>query len=244
LPEKIPPDRKEPGRTTPCIIKPGKTKIVRVETLDMEHPINSPHPDHSHIIEAGKIICNQGIVIFPAQCLYGMAANALDPKAIQKVFDLKQRPLSNPILVLIQTPKDLKMLVKTIPDSARILMERFWPGNLTLVFEAADHVSPQLTAHTKKIGIRIPAHPVALALVKQADGPITGTSANLSGQPGCSLVTQLPPALVQGADLILDAGPLKGGKGSSIVDVTTDPVCILRQGAVTSQEIHQALSRA
>ncbi|MCP4719395.1 MAG: threonylcarbamoyl-AMP synthase [Desulfobacteraceae bacterium] len=215
--------------------------MVRV---DPEHPMDSAHPDHPHIIEAGKIIRNQGIVIFPTQCLYGVAANALDPKAIEKVFALKQRSRSNPILVLIQDTKDLKPLVKKVPDSARILMDRFWPGNLTIVFEAADHVSPLLTAHTQKIGIRIPAHPMAAALVEHAQGPVTGTSANLSGQPGCNLVSQLPPAIVQGADLILDAGPLKGGPGSSIVDVTTDPVRILRQGAVSAEKIHQALSRA
>lgn len=199
-------------------------------------------PDHPAIVDACEIIHSRGIVIFPAQCLYGLAANALDPQAIQRVFDLKQRPRSNPILVLIQAQKDLKHLVKHIPDSAWILMEKFWPGNLTLVFEAADPVSPLLTAHTKKIGIRVPIHPVARALVKQVQGPITGTSANFSGQPGCSRVTQLPPAMVQGAGLILDAGPLKGGAGSTIVDVTCDPVRILRQGMVPRIKIFQALS--
>ena len=205
----------------------------------MPEPIK---PDPTAIIEAGKIIHNQGIVIFPAQCLYGLAVNATDPTAIQNVFDLKQRPRNNPILVLVQNQKNLRPLVKFIPDSARILMDRFWPGNLTLVFEAAEKVSPLLTAHTQKIGIRVPAHPVARSLVKQVQGPITGTSANLSGQPGCSRVSQLSPAMVQGADLILDAGRLKGGMGSTIVDVTGNSVRILRQGMVSSIEIFQALS--
>jgi L-threonylcarbamoyladenylate synthase len=205
-------------------------------------PLESVPPDHAAIIEAGKVIRNQGVVIFPAQCLYGLAANALDPKAVQKIFDLKQRPKNNPILVLIQTPKDLNPLVKHIPDSARILMDHFWPGNLTLIFEAADQVSPLLTAHTKKIGIRVPVHPVARSLVKQVQGPITGTSANLSGQPACSRVSQLPSAMVQGADLILDAGSLKGGIGSTIVDVTGKSVRILRQGMVSGIKISQALS--
>ena len=226
----------------PDQIESDRTRIVRVGDLNPGDPMDSARPDQTSIIEAGKIISNQGVVIFPAQCLYGVAANALDPAAIQKVFDLKERSLSNPILVLVQAPKEIKPLVKTVPESARILMDQFWPGNLTLVFEAADHVSPLLTAHTRKIGIRVPVHPVACALVKQVGGPITGTSANLSGQPGCSLVTQLPPAMAKGADLILDAGPLRGGPGSSIVDVTTDPVRILRRGAITSQKILQALS--
>lgn len=200
------------------------------------------HPDHTAVIEAGKIIRNQGIVIFPAQCLYGLAANALDPKAVQKIFDLKQRPKNNPILVLVQTQKDLNPLVKHIPDSARILMDTFWPGNLTLIFEASDKVSPLLTAHTQKIGIRVPVHPVACALVKQVQGPITGTSANLSGQPGCSRISQLSAAMVQGADLILDAGPLKGGLGSTIVDVTGNSVRILRQGMISDSKIRHALA--
>ena len=209
--------------------------------MDTENLKFPTHPDHGQIIEAGKIICRQGIVIFPAQCLYGVAANALDPDAVRKVFEIKQRPLNNPILVLIHTRDDVNRLVKRIPDAAQILMDRFWPGNLTLVFEAADHVSPLLTAGTGKIGIRIPAHPAAWALVDQVKGPITGTSANLSGQPGCSRVDQLPPAMIHRADLILDASPLKGGPGSSIVDITTDPVRILRQGAVAALQIHQAL---
>jgi len=216
--------------------------VGHLEGNPENHP-DSVHPDPAPIKQAGGIIRNQGIVIFPAQCLYGLAANALDPQAIQRVFDLKQRPQSNPILVLIQTPEDLKNFVKTIPDSARILMEKFWPGNITLVFEAAEKVPPLLTAHTGKIGIRIPSHPVARALVQQAQGPITGTSANLSGQPGCSQVSKLPSAILDGADMILDAGPLKGGAGSTIVDVTCNPVRILRQGMVAQTDIFQALSR-
>lgn len=226
-------------------INPTRTKIVRVgppEDLPENH-LDSVHPDPVSIKQAGGIIRNQGIVIFPAQCLYGLAANALDPQAIQRVFDLKLRPRSNPILVLIQGPEDLKNFVKKVPGAARILMEKFWPGNLTLVFEAAEKVSPQLTAHTGKIGIRIPSHPVARALVRQAQGPITGTSANLSGQPGCNQVCNLPSAILDGADMILDAGPLAGGAGSTIVDVTENPVRILRQGRVAPAEIFQALSR-
>jgi L-threonylcarbamoyladenylate synthase len=229
-----------PEKIKPVSIESDTTATDRGD--NPKDPLKTVPPDPCAIIEAGKIIHNQGIVIFPAQCLYGLAVNALDPAAIQKVFDLKQRPRHNPILVLIQNRADLKTLVKFIPDSARILMDRFWPGNLTLVFEAADPVSPLLTAHTKKIGIRVPVHPVARALVKQVQGPITGTSANLSGQPGCSRIPQLSAAMVQGADLILDAGDLKGGMGSTIVDVTGKSVHILRQGMISSTKIFQALS--
>jgi L-threonylcarbamoyladenylate synthase len=216
---------------------PDKIKLVRPKMVPGGSPL-----DQATFTQAGKIIQAQGIVIFPAQCLYGIAANALDPKAIQKVFDLKLRPRDNPILVLVRTLQEIQTLVKRIPPSAQILMDKFWPGNLTLVFEAATHVSPLLTAGTGKIGIRLPTHPVARALVKAAQVPITGTSANISGQPGCSLINELPASMVEKADMILDAGPLKGGQGSSIVDVTTNLVTILREGAIPSRKIHQALA--
>lgn len=199
-------------------------------------------PDPDIIKTAGKILTRQGVVIFPAQCLYGVAANALDPLAVEKVFRLKQRPRSNPILVLIRDKTDLDNLVTHVPAQAERLMDRFWPGNITLVFKAAAHISPRLTAHTGKIGIRLPGHPVARALANTVGFPITGTSANLSGQPGCHRAEDLPPALVNDADLVMDAGPLDGGVGSSIVDVTHSPVQILRQGAVSEERIRKALS--
>ncbi len=154
--------------------------------------IDSVNPESELIMKAGKIINRNGIVIFPAQCLYGVAANALNEDAVQKVFELKQRPYQNPILVLIPNQIHLKALVTSIPKIAEKLMDAFWPGNLTLVFDAKDTISTTLTAETKKIGIRIPSHPVAKALVNYLDMPITGTSANLSGQPGCNQVDQLP----------------------------------------------------
>lgn len=204
--------------------------------------INPVHPEPGIIAKAGKIIQNNGVVIFPAKCLYGVAANALNEKAIEKVFLLKQRPRNNPILVLIPDRSWLLDLVPSIPAPAKKLMDAFWPGNLTLVFEAKASLSKRLTANTGKIGIRIPVHPVARALVAYLDFPVTGTSANLSGQKSCSRVDRLDPFILDHADLILDAGTLKGGTGSTIADVTTWPVRIIRQGEVTEDRINQALS--
>lgn len=204
--------------------------------------VDARRPDQDLIQKAGKILTRNGVVIFPAQCLYGVAANALKPDAVEKVFRLKHRPGDNPILVLIRDRKDLKDLVKTVPSSAERLMRRFWPGSITLVFEAAGHISPRLTANSGKIGIRLPGHPVARALVNAVDFPLTGTSANLSGQPGCNRASDLPPSIVEDADMILDAGPVRGGQGSSIVDVTGPSISILRHGAVSEEDIHLALS--
>jgi L-threonylcarbamoyladenylate synthase len=116
-------------------------------------------------------------------------------------------------------------------------MDQFWPGRITLVFEAEDTVPQYLTAGTGKIGIRQPEHPVAAALVKALEGPITGTSANRSGKSGCHRVADLDPRLARKLDLILDAGSLKGGSGSTVVDVTEAIPRILREGEVKEEEI-------
>jgi L-threonylcarbamoyladenylate synthase len=116
-------------------------------------------------------------------------------------------------------------------------MDAFWPGRLTLVFEARNSLPDQLTAQTGKIGIRLPGHPVAAAIARQVKGPVTGTSANISGQPGCCRAQDLDPAIAGQLGLILDAGTLIGGIGSTVVDVTSTPPQILREGAVTAKEV-------
>lgn len=210
-----------------------QNKIIRVD---------KNHPDPDIINQAAGILKTGGLVIFPATCLYGVAANALSADAVEKVFQLKQRPRNNPILVLIKDMNQIASLAATVPDKARILINQFWPGNLTLVFDAADSVIPELTAGGHKLGIRLPGHPVARALVHSVDFPVTGTSANLSGRPGCTRTDMLCPEIVEKADLILDSGPVKGGAGSTIVDVTCSPPRILRQGATSAKAIYACLN--
>lgn len=209
------------------------------KTILFIDPVN---PEPEIIAKAGKILQKKGIVIFPAKCLYGVAANALNETAIKKVFQLKKRSLNNPILVLIPNRKMLSSLVTSIPGQADKLMDAFWPGNMTLIFKAKPHISRFLTAGTQKIGIRIPLHPVAKALVELLNFPITGTSANLSDQGGCSRIDQLPLGIIEQSDMILDAGALKGGRGSTIIDVTTSPAAIIREGEVTTEQIKDCLA--
>ncbi len=205
--------------------------------------VDSTKPESRIIKRAGNIIKNNGVVIFPAQCLYGVAVNALNEKAVQKVFHLKKRPLNKPILTLINHQSQLLDLVDSIPLSAKILMDAFWPGKLTIVFKAKNNIPDILTASTGKIGVRIPAHPVAKALVEYLKIPITGTSANLSGEKGCNKTGQLDPLIVDLADQILNAGELKGGTGSSIVDVTSSKINILRQGEISTRKINEILDK-
>ncbi len=192
---------------------------------------------NSEIQIAARIIHAGGVVIFPAKCLYGLAADALNPSAVERVFKIKKRPVENPLLVLIDDPSWLKRLVKKIPWEAEKLMEAFWPGSLTIVFDAMDNLPGSLTAETGKIGIRMPGHPVARELVKECGNPITGTSANISGAFGCRDVSMLDPDVRSSVDMIIDAGVLKGGTGSTVVDVTCSPIRVLREGEITTKEI-------
>ena len=120
-------------------------------------------------------------------------------------------------------------------------MEAFWPGSLTLVFHAAAPVPSNLTGYTGKIGIRLGGYPVASALVRAVGGPITGTSANLSGQGGCVSVAEIDRSIKNQVDLVLDAGTLRGVRGSTVVDVAVDPPRILREGAIDAEKIWTVL---
>ena len=203
--------------------------------------INPENPEPEIIAAAAAVIQQGGVVAFPTRCLYGLGADAFDAGAINRVTRIKQRPPDNPILVLIDSRQQLQVLVRRIPPAADVLMQTFWPGRLTQVFEARATLPQQLTAYSGNIGVRLVGHPVALALVKHTGRPITGTSANLSGQPGCHRVPDLAGQVAEKVDLILDAGALKGGIGSTVVDVTVDPPRIIREGAVTAEQIKNSL---
>jgi L-threonylcarbamoyladenylate synthase len=203
--------------------------------------VNSKKPEPEIIKEAAAIVRQGGVVAFPTRCLYGLGADAFDAGAVERVALIKQRPQDNPILVLIDSKQQLNELVSRIPPPAEALMQAFWPGRLTLIFEARSALPHQLTAGSGKIGVRLAGHPVAFALVKQVGRSITGTSANLSGSPGCYRVADLDSRVTAQMNLILDGGTLKGGAGSTVVDVTVHPPKILREGQVTANQIHSAL---
>jgi L-threonylcarbamoyladenylate synthase len=199
--------------------------------------INPTTPQPEIIAEAAAVINQGGVIAFPTRCLYGLGADAFNPDAVERMIQIKQRPDDKPILVLIDTRSRLESLVTHIPPAADAIMEAFWPGRVTLVFKARKMLAVQLTAHTGKIGVRLPGHPAASALVKHVKGPLTGTSANLSGRADCHRAQDLEPKIAGQLDLILDAGSLMGGVGSTIVDVTVDPPRILREGQVTANDI-------
>ena len=204
-----------------------KDNIIKV---DPERPAAA-------VIKAAAVVRSGGVIVFPTRCLYGLGADAFNAEAVARIFRIKQRSRRNPILILIDQTSRLEQLVSHIPPAAGRLMEHFWPGRMTLVFKAREAVPPYLTAGSGKIGIRLPGHPVAAALVQALQTPLTGTSANLSGSPGCRRIEDLEFQIASRLDLILDAGALKGGRGSTVVDVTVDPPKILREGEVSATEI-------
>jgi len=187
-------------------------------------------------ITAGKLE-KGGIVVFPTSSFYGLGASAFKPDTLRRVYTAKRRPPGKPLLVLIASMEQLSALAKEVPKTAEQLIRAFWPGQVTLVFDAHPELPALLTAHSGKIGVRLAAHPVAVALLQKFGGPISGTSANLSGAAACTAVSELDERLKNEVDVILDAGTLGGGFPSTVVDVTVEPVKVIREGIITAEQI-------
>jgi len=203
--------------------------------------VDPKSPDRDTIGKAAALIKMGGLVVFPTSSFYGLGTEAFNAEGVDRVFRVKKRDPQNPLLILIACLTGLAPLVRAIPETATRLMEAFWPGGLTLVFQAAVHLPSNLTGYTGKIGIRLGGHPVASALVRAVGGPITGTSANLSGKGGCTDVAEIDRYIRDRVDLVLDGGRLEGGKGSTVVDVTVDPPKILRRGVIDAEKIWRVL---
>jgi L-threonylcarbamoyladenylate synthase len=203
------------------------------------HPLN-PEPDI--ILAAANIIRQGGVVVFPTRSLYGLAADALNPEAVDRIFRIKQRSSSKPLLIMIKNKSELSNIVREVPPAAECFMTHFWPGKLTIVLDAAGTLPKNLTGGTGKIGIRLPGHPVAFSLVSALENPVTGTSANISGKPGCSKVSDLDDAIIRKVDGLLDAGELEKGIGSTVIEVTNTAATLLREGGISASEIVSVLS--
>ncbi len=209
--------------------------------MPMVHSINSRQPQPDLIEKAGRIINDGGVVILPTRGLYGVACNAHNAEAVRRIFDIKKRSQEKPLLVLVSSAAMLDDIVISVPKLAGALMSSFWPGRLTLVMEGRKDLPPGLCSDTGKVGVRLVGHPVATALVEAAGTAVTGTSANLSGAGGCDRIGAIDRLVIDSVDMILDAGILAGGPGSSVVDVTGRTPLLLREGAVSAEEISTVL---
>ena len=195
--------------------------------------VNPAAPESAVLEKAARCLREGGLVVFPTETFYGLGANALDREAVMRVFEVKGRPESKPLLVLVDSVKMAESLAREIPETARDLMARYWPGPLTLVFKAVSDLPSALTAGTGTIGIRMPGHRVAWELVKATGLPITAPSANPSGASPPTTAQAVLEKLQGTVDLIIDGGPTSGGAPSTILDVSVTPPRLIRQGAVT-----------
>ena len=203
--------------------------------------IDPGKPDEEKLAEAVRVLREGGVVAFPTETFYGLGADARNEAAVEKIFRIKGRNFRNPLSVIVANDREVIPLVEEIPATATILMQTFWPGPLTLIFRAAPSVSSRLTGGTGKIGIRVSSHPIARFLAAGLAGPLTATSANLSGGPECSSADAVIRALGELPDAVIDGGETPGVAGSTILDVTGFPPRILREGAIPRSLILNAL---
>ena len=195
------------------------------------------------VAAAAEILQQGGLVAFPTETVYGLGANALDPQAVRRIFAAKGRPQDNPLIVHISNAAELYRLAKNIPREAWLLAERFWPGPLTLVLEKQPHVPPETTGGLDSVAVRVPRHPLTLALLSVAALPVAAPSANLSGRPSPTTAEHVLADLDGRIDAVLDGGPCDVGVESTVLDIRQGRPRILRPGGVTQEELVAALQR-
>jgi L-threonylcarbamoyladenylate synthase len=182
--------------------------------------------------EAVKVLRHSGVVAFPTETYYGLAVDPTDALALARLFALKQRPESNPLLLLIDQLDQLMEVVSEIPKEYRRLIEMFWPGPLTLIFPARPELSPLVTGGTGTVGVRISPHPVARELVRRVGRPVTATSANLSGRAPAASVAEVIAQFGEKIDWTIDGGPASGGLCSTVCTLERGKLVVLRRGQV------------
>ena len=196
-------------------------------------------PDPVSIAAAAAILRAGGLVAFPTETVYGLGADALDPAAVRRIFEAKGRPSFNPVIVHVANTEQARRLARRWPAHAARLANRFWPGPLTLVLPKDVAVPDIVTAGLDAVGIRVPAHPVALALLRAADLPVAAPSANRFTQLSPTTADHVAAAMGDRVDLLLDGGPATVGIESTVVDLTGPQPRLLRPGMVSVAELEE-----
>jgi L-threonylcarbamoyladenylate synthase len=191
--------------------------------------------------EARTVLKRQGVIAVPTETFFGLAVNPYQEGALERLFALKARPWGKPVLVLVADPKMLQKLAEEVPAPALLLMEKFWPGPLTIIFPSQPHLPRLLTGGTGTIGVRQPRQALTCRLIAALGRPITGTSANRAGRPPLVRAAEVAREFGGEVDLILDAGPCPGGLPSTIVDVTCFPPRLVRAGAIPTAALAEIM---
>jgi len=193
---------------------------------------------------AADVLRSGQLVVVPTDTVYGLAAALSRPDAVGRIFEVKRRPPERPIALLVDQIDQVEQVAESIPAAARLLMTRFWPGGLTILLPKKSDVPDVITAAGPTVAVRMPDHPAARALIRRLGEPLPATSANRHGEPSPKTAEDAQAALGTDVAIILDAGPAPGGVDSTVVDVLSTPVRILRVGAISPAEIEAALNNS
>jgi len=207
-----------------------QTRVVRVRAKSV---------NNRGMMQAVAVLRNGGLVAFPTETVYGLGANALDPSAVARVFAAKGRPAVNPLIVHVAELDAAQALVVGWPDVAAKLAARFWPGPLTLVLPKRAVVPDVVTGGGPTVAVRVPAHPVAQALLQMAGVPLAAPSANRSNALSPTTAAHVLRGMAGHIDLVIDGGPTCGGLESTVVDVTCSPPRLLRPGLISPAELEE-----
>lgn len=213
-------------------MKVMKTIVEKIDRSQMDEQV---------LEKAGEILKQGGLVAFPTETVYGLGANALDDKAAKKTYEAKGRPSDNPLIVHIADVEALDDIVLHVPEKAKRVMEKFWPGPLTLIFEKSEKVPYGTTGGLQTVAVRMPVNEIALALIRAGGGYISAPSANTSGRPSPTSAEHVAEDLDGKIDMIIDGGSVDIGVESSILDMTVEPPMILRPGAVTKEMLEEVI---
>ena len=220
----------------------GSARSPRRHSLHAEVLKVSAEAPEPHIIQyAASIIARGQVVGIPTDTFYGLAADPYNLAAVEMVYRIKGRPEQKALPVLVNSIEQAVGLVRDLPDSFLKLAQKFWPGPLTIVVDAVNKMPLKVTGNTGRIALRWSAGKVACALIEACGGPLTGTSANISGFPACSSGEQLIKQMGERVPLILDGGESKAALASTIVDLRGENWRILREGVIAEKDVHGAV---
>lgn len=205
--------------------------------------VNVDDPEKLLMEKAGEIIRQGGLVAFPTETVYGLGADALQPEAAAKIYNAKGRPSDNPLIIHIADLKALDHIVSDVPDAAYRLAAKFWPGPLTMIFHKAECVPYAATGGLETVAVRMPAHNVALELIRQGGGFIAAPSANTSGRPSPTQAAHVMEDLDGRIDMILNGGEVGIGLESTILDLSEEVPVILRPGAITKSMLEEVIGK-
>jgi L-threonylcarbamoyladenylate synthase len=218
--------RTDDGRPSP--------RVLKVDPL---------RPQREVVEEAGRALREGLLVAFPTETVYGLGAHALKAEAVARVFLVKGRPPDNPVIVHVGYPEDVEVVAREVPKAAFLLMARFWPGPLTLVLPRSPAVPDVTTAGLDTVAVRMPSHPVALAIIRAAGVPVAAPSANRSGGPSPTRAEHVLEDLGPDVDVVVDGGPCPIGVESTVLDLTGEEPLLLRPGGVAKEALEAVLGR-